>query len=66
LRQRFHLDVGIRIPAEMPEAALGIGQDRIDRGIVEVENSLPGLRSLYLVTKSVSAPATDEPLPCVM
>ena len=27
---------------------------------------MPGLRSLYLVTKSDSAPATEEPLPWVM
>ena len=30
---------------------------------VAIQDFLTGLRSLYLVMKSVSAPATDEPLP---
>ena len=41
--ERLHLDVGVRIPAEMPEAALGVGQDRIDRGIVEIQHFLAGI-----------------------
>ena len=38
--KRFHLDVGIRVPAEMPVAALVVGEGRIDRGIVEVQDFL--------------------------
>ena len=41
--ERLHLDVGVRIPAEMPEAAFLVGQDRIDRGIVEVQHFLAGI-----------------------
>jgi hypothetical protein len=43
IRQRFHLDVGVGIPAEMPEAALLVGEDRIDRGVVKVEHFLAGI-----------------------
>ncbi len=41
--ERFHLDVGIRIPAEMPVVALLVGEHRIDRGIVEVQYFLAGI-----------------------
>ncbi len=36
--QRLHLDVGARVPAEMIEAALLVGEDRIDGSIVEVQD----------------------------
>jgi hypothetical protein len=42
-RQRRHLDVGVGVPAEMPVAALVVGEDRIDRGVVEVEHFLAGV-----------------------
>src|SRR6266478_3543956 len=43
IAERFHLDVGVRIPAEMPEAALRVGQNRIDGGIVEIQHFLAGI-----------------------
>ena len=46
--ERFHLDVGIGVPAEMPEAALLVGQDRIDRGIVEIQDFLAGIAFVVL------------------
>src|SRR6266576_3548430 len=48
--ERLHLDVGVRIPAEMPEAALRVGQNRIDGGIVEIQDFLAGALSDF-VTK---------------
>src|SRR6266567_3716686 len=38
--QRRHLDVGVRIPAEVPVAALVVGQDRIDRRVVQINEFL--------------------------
>ena len=46
--ERLHLDVGVGIPAEMPEAALVVGQHRIDRGIVEVQDFLAGIALVVL------------------
>ena len=53
--ERLHLDVGVGIPAEMPEAALVVGQNRIDRGIVEVENFLAGIALVVLCDEIRSA-----------
>ncbi len=47
--QRFHLDVGIRIPAEVPVAALVVREARIDRGIVEEQHFLAGVAFVVLV-----------------
>jgi len=45
VRERFHLDVGVsHSPAEVPEAALVVGEHRIDRSVVKNRTSLPGLR----------------------
>jgi len=38
--QRRHLDVGVRIPAEVPVIALVVGQDRIDRRVVQIKEFL--------------------------
>ena len=41
--ERLHLDVGVGIPAEMPVIALVVGEHRIDRGVVEIEEFLAGV-----------------------
>ena len=44
----FHLDVGIRVPAEVRKAALVVGEDGVDRGVVEVEHFLAGVAFVVL------------------
>ena len=41
--ERGHLDVRVRVPAEMPVAAFLVGQHRIDRRIVEEQHFLAGV-----------------------
>ena len=48
VRERLHLDVGICVPAEMPEAALVVREHRIDRRIVEVQDFLAGIALVVL------------------
>ena len=43
VRQRRHLYVGIGVPAEMPIGAFVVGQDGIDRGVIEIDNLLAGV-----------------------
>ena len=38
--ERFHLDVGIGVPAEMPEIAFLVGEHRIDGGVIEIHDFL--------------------------
>ena len=47
-RQRRHLDVGVGVPAEMPVRAFVVGQNRIDRGIIEIEDLLAGIAVVVL------------------
>ena len=61
--QRLHLHIGVGIEAEVPEAALAVGQIRIDRGIVQEQDGLAGLRSLCLSIASISANAARSPVP---
>ena len=46
--ERFHLDVGVRVPAEVPVVALVVGEHRIDRGVVEVDDFLAGIALVVL------------------
>ena len=48
IRQRRHLDVGIGVPAKMPIGTFGVGQNRIDRRIIEVEYFLAGIAVVVL------------------
>ena len=47
-RERLHLDVGIRVPTEMPKIALVVGQHGVDGGIIEIENLLVGIAVIVL------------------
>ena len=46
--ERFHLDVGIGVPAEMPIAAFLVGEHRIDGGIVEIDDFLARIAFVVL------------------
>ena len=47
--QRLHLHVAVGIPAEVPEAALGVVEIRIHRGVVEVHDGLARIAFVVLV-----------------
>jgi hypothetical protein len=55
--QRLHLHRGVGVEAEVPVAALAVGQVGVDRGVVEVEHFLAGLRSLCFSSASMMASA---------
>ena len=62
--ERLHLHVGVGIEAEVPEAALVVGQRRIDRGVVEVEHFLAGIALVVFgdeIVISVAAPEDRYP-----
>ena len=46
--QRFHLDIGVGIPPEVRIGAFVIGQDRIDGGIIEVQDLFAGIALVVL------------------
>ena len=47
-RQRGHLDVGIGVPAKMPKGAFVVGQNWIDRGVIEIKHLLAGIAVVVL------------------
>ena len=47
--QRLHLHGGVGVEAEVPVAALAVGQVGVDRGVVEVEHFLAGIALVVLV-----------------
>jgi hypothetical protein len=51
LDQRGQAHVGMRIEAEVPEAALLVGQSRVDRGIVEQQRARQRLALVVLVQR---------------
>jgi hypothetical protein len=46
--QRFHLHGGVGIQAEVPVAALAVGQVRVHRGVVEEQHFLAGVAGVVL------------------
>ena len=48
VRECLHLDVGVCVPAEMPEAALVVRKHRIGRRIVQIQNFLTGIALVVL------------------
>ena len=46
--ERLHLDVGVRIPAEVPVIALVVGEDRINRRVVQINEFLAGIPLIVL------------------
>jgi len=51
LHERGHAHVGVGVKAEMPEAALVVGQHRIDRRVVQEQHALAGLALVVLVDR---------------
>ena len=47
--QRLHLHVAVGVEAEMPEAALRVGEVRVHRGVVQVQDLLAGVALVVLV-----------------
>ena len=47
--QRFHLHRRVGVEAEMPVAALAVGEVGVDRGVVEVDDLLAGVALVVLV-----------------
>jgi hypothetical protein len=62
----FHLHRGVGIEAEVPVAALAVGEVRVDRGVVEVQHFLAGIALVVLVDRVQQRQPTDEPLPWAM
>ena len=62
---RLHLHRRVGVEAEVPEAALAVSQVGVDRGLVQKDDFLAGVASLYLLIASMSGTATDEPLPWI-
>ena len=49
--QRLHLHGGVGVQAEVPVAALAVGQVGVDRGVVEVQQFLAGIAGVVLLDR---------------
>ena len=63
VHERGHAHVGMGIKAEMPEAALLVGQTGFHGGIVQNSTRLAGSRSLCLLMASIKAAALARNYP---
>jgi hypothetical protein len=63
---RLHLHRRVGVEAEVPVAALAVGEVGVDRRVVEVDDFLARVALVVLVDRVDDAPATDEPLPWMM
>jgi hypothetical protein len=50
-RERLHLHVAVGVEAEVPVAAFRVGEIRVDRGVVEVEDLLPRVALVVLLDR---------------